>query len=148
MSKHRENTENFVSSNCKCSDSKSKGYCDKAEYVCQVSSVYAILTNYVNWHRENLRSDRENTLIMTAPCPKIGELVHREIPIFRVFLIIKSFHSHSIEVCIFYVEKSSYHILINKQQLLGIFSINLKIQLEWVPCDIVFGKNEICTHTL
>ena len=29
--------------------------------VCQVSSVYVILTNYVNWHRENLRSDRENT---------------------------------------------------------------------------------------
>ena len=28
LSKHRENTENFVSSSCKCSDSKSKGYCD------------------------------------------------------------------------------------------------------------------------
>ena len=23
--------------------------------------MYVILTNYVNWHRENLRSDRENT---------------------------------------------------------------------------------------
>ena len=28
LSKHRENTGNFVSSTCKCSDSKSKGYCD------------------------------------------------------------------------------------------------------------------------
>ena len=23
--------------------------------------MYVIVTNYVNWHRENLRSDRENT---------------------------------------------------------------------------------------
>ena len=28
LSKHREKTGNFVSSSCKCSDSKSKGYCD------------------------------------------------------------------------------------------------------------------------
>ena len=28
LSKHRENIGNFVSSSCKCSDSKSKGYCD------------------------------------------------------------------------------------------------------------------------
>ena len=28
LSKHRENTGNFVSSSCKCSDSTSKGYCD------------------------------------------------------------------------------------------------------------------------
>ena len=28
LSKHRENTGNFVSSSCKCSDSKSKGHCD------------------------------------------------------------------------------------------------------------------------
>ena len=28
LSKHRENTGNFVSSNCKCSYSKCKGYCD------------------------------------------------------------------------------------------------------------------------
>ena len=28
LSKHRENTGNFISSSCKCSDSKSKGYCD------------------------------------------------------------------------------------------------------------------------
>ena len=74
LSKHREfclNTRNFVSSSCKCSDSKSKGYCDscrkkihffpEAGMVCQVSSVYVILTNYVNWHTENLRLDRENT---------------------------------------------------------------------------------------
>ena len=27
-SEHRENTGNFVSSSCKCSDSKCKGYCD------------------------------------------------------------------------------------------------------------------------
>ena len=33
----------------------------EAGKVCQVSSVYVILTPYVNWHRENLRSDRENT---------------------------------------------------------------------------------------
>ena len=26
--KHRENTGNFISSSCKCSDSKGKGYCD------------------------------------------------------------------------------------------------------------------------
>ena len=28
LSQHRENTGNFVSSSCKCSDYKSKGYCD------------------------------------------------------------------------------------------------------------------------
>ena len=28
LSKRRENTGNFVCSSCKCSDSKSKGYCD------------------------------------------------------------------------------------------------------------------------
>ena len=28
LSKQRENTGKFVSSSCKCSDSKSKGYCD------------------------------------------------------------------------------------------------------------------------
>ena len=32
-----------------------------AKKACQFSSVYVILTNYVNCHRENLRSDRENT---------------------------------------------------------------------------------------
>ena len=33
----------------------------EAGYVCQVSFVYVIVTNDVNWHRENLRSDREKT---------------------------------------------------------------------------------------
>ena len=33
----------------------------KAVYICQVSFVYVIVTNHVNWHRENLRSDREKT---------------------------------------------------------------------------------------
>ena len=33
----------------------------EAGSVCQVSSMYVILANYVNWHRENLQSDRENT---------------------------------------------------------------------------------------
>ena len=68
LSKHRENTGNFVSSSCKCSDSKSKGYCDSCRKnihffpeAKKVNSVYVILTNYVNWYRENLRSDRENT---------------------------------------------------------------------------------------
>ena len=28
--------------------------------VCQASFVYVIVTNHVNWHRENLRSNREN----------------------------------------------------------------------------------------
>ena len=28
---------------------------------CQVSFVYVIVTNHVNWHRENLHSDRENS---------------------------------------------------------------------------------------
>ena len=33
----------------------------KAGYVYQVSLVYVIVTNHVNWHRENLQSDREKT---------------------------------------------------------------------------------------
>ena len=33
----------------------------EAGYVYQVSLVYVIVTNHVNWHRENLQSDRENT---------------------------------------------------------------------------------------
>ena len=51
--------------------SKGKDYCDtcrnsfecflEAGYICQVSFVYVIVTNHVNWHRENLRSDREKT---------------------------------------------------------------------------------------
>ena len=30
--------------------------------VCQISFVSAIITNHVNWHRENLRLDRENAI--------------------------------------------------------------------------------------
>ena len=30
-------------------------------YVYQVSLVYVIVTNHVNWHTENLQSDREET---------------------------------------------------------------------------------------
>ena len=30
----------------------------EAEYVYQVSLVYVIVTNHVNWHRGNLQSDR------------------------------------------------------------------------------------------
>ena len=66
-----QNTGNFVCSSCKFPDSKSKGYCD----ICHesfhfsprrwkgllVSVVYVIVTNYVNWHRENLRLDRGKT---------------------------------------------------------------------------------------
>ena len=40
---------------------KTRGYDTYTHIHCQVSSVYVILTNYVNWQRENLRSDRENT---------------------------------------------------------------------------------------
>ena len=75
--KHREfglNTGNFVSSICQCSDSKSKGYCDSCRKKKKMFprswiglptqfcvSLYVILTNYVNWDRGKLRSDRENT---------------------------------------------------------------------------------------
>ena len=60
-----QNTGNFVCSSCKFPDSKGKGYCD----ICcenfhlfpEVSFVYAIVTNYVNLHRENLRLDRKKT---------------------------------------------------------------------------------------
>ena len=33
----------------------------EVEEICQVSFVYGIVTNYVNWQWENLRLDRENT---------------------------------------------------------------------------------------
>ena len=55
LSKHRVNTGNGFCSSGKCSDSKSKGHCD----ICRKKSV--CVTNYVNWHRENLWSDRENS---------------------------------------------------------------------------------------
>ena len=73
--KHRkfcQNTGNYFCSSGKCSDSKSKGRCyicckkiisffQKLDRSAIDSFVYVIVTNYVNWHRENLRSDRENT---------------------------------------------------------------------------------------
>ena len=72
LPKHRENTGNFVCSSCKFPHSNGKGYCNicrenfhfifpEAGRVCHVSFVYVIATNSVNWHRENLPVDRENT---------------------------------------------------------------------------------------
>ena len=65
LSKHRENIGNFVVNVLilKVKDiaivaAKKSNFFPE---VCQVISVYVILTNYVNWHRENLRLDRENT---------------------------------------------------------------------------------------
>ena len=62
---------NLVFSSCKFPDSKGKRYfniCCKnsqkrfeAGYVYQVSLVYVIVTNHINWHRENLQSDREKS---------------------------------------------------------------------------------------
>ena len=59
----------MVCSSCKFPDSKGKRYFDichknsqilfEAGYVYQVSLVYAIVTNHVNWHREYLQSDRK-----------------------------------------------------------------------------------------
>ena len=66
-----QNTGNLVCSSCKFPDSKGKRYfyicCENfcffsvAGKVCQVSFVYIIVTNHVNWHRQNLHSDRANT---------------------------------------------------------------------------------------
>ena len=52
----------------------------KAGLVCQVSFVYILVTNYVNWHRENLRLDRENTGNLRiqfewVPCKRYGKLM-------------------------------------------------------------------------
>ena len=33
----------------------------EARYICQVSFVYVLVTNHVNWHREHFLYDRENT---------------------------------------------------------------------------------------
>ena len=63
--KHRD----FVCSSCKFPDPKGKGYYlprkfqffPKAVQVCQVSFVYVIVATYVNWHRENLRLNEEET---------------------------------------------------------------------------------------
>ena len=64
-----QNTGNLVCSSCKFPDSKGKQYFDicrencqivfEAGYVYQGSLVYVIVTNHVNWHRENLQSDSE-----------------------------------------------------------------------------------------
>ena len=66
-----QNTGNFFCSSCKFPDTKGKRYFDicrensqfflEAGEVYQVSLVYVIVTNHVNWHRENLQSDREKT---------------------------------------------------------------------------------------
>ena len=71
LPKHRENTGNFVCSSCKFPDSKVKEYCDICHKNFQFSfqkldwsgkSVLCIIaTNYVNWHRDNLRLDRVKT---------------------------------------------------------------------------------------
>ena len=62
-----QNTGNLVFPSCKFPDSKGKRDFDICREnfnffkVCQVSFVSVIVTNYVNWHRENLRSGREIT---------------------------------------------------------------------------------------
>ena len=68
LPKHRENTGNLVCSSCKFPDPKSKKYfgiCHENFHFFggsgQVSFVYVIVMNHVNWHRENVWSDRENT---------------------------------------------------------------------------------------
>ena len=66
-------TQNYFCSSGKCSDSKSTGHWD----ICCKKRIFfsrswiglpsqfcvcnRLVTNYVNWHRENLRSDREKT---------------------------------------------------------------------------------------
>ena len=42
-------------------DAKISIFFPEAELMCWVSFVYVIVTSYGNWHRENLRLDRENT---------------------------------------------------------------------------------------
>ena len=76
LPKHEENTGNFVCSSCTFPDSKGKEYYDtcfdnfnvllEAGYICQVSFVYAIVTNHVNWQGtvvvgqgKNMEKDRE-----------------------------------------------------------------------------------------
>ena len=65
------NTGNCVCSSCKLPNSKGKRYFDICHqifpilflsWICPPSLlVYVIVTNHVNWHRENLQSDREKT---------------------------------------------------------------------------------------
>ena len=57
---------NLIGQSCKFPDSYGKGYCDICREISIFSQlfvcfVYVLFTNYVNWHRENLRLDRENT---------------------------------------------------------------------------------------
>ena len=88
---NREKTENFVCSSCRFPDSKGKEYCNTCRhnfnvflddgYICQVSLVYVIVTHHINWHRENLRSDRENTgnfkmQFEWGPCIKYIHVYH------------------------------------------------------------------------
>ena len=64
-----QNTGNFVCSSCKFPYSKGSRYfnncCENFHLFSEagkdykVSFVYVIVTNHVNWHRENLCSDRE-----------------------------------------------------------------------------------------
>ena len=66
-----QNIGNFVCSSRKFPDPKGKGYCDichenfhffqKLDRSAKSVFVYVIVTNYVNWHRENLQLDREKT---------------------------------------------------------------------------------------
>ena len=59
--KFRQNTGNFVCSSCKLPDSKILKLFFRSWNCLPGQFLYVIVTNHVNWHRENLRSDRENT---------------------------------------------------------------------------------------
>ena len=65
LPKRLENTGHLVCSSSKFPDSKGKRYfkicCDNLLFFLSVSFVYVIVANHVNWHRENLPLDRENT---------------------------------------------------------------------------------------
>ena len=82
-----QNTGNFVCSSCKFPDSKGKGYCD----ICcntffSVSFVYIIVTNYVNWHRENLRLDREKTGNFKIQFEWVPCVLHQLLPLHVVLV--------------------------------------------------------------
>ena len=63
LSKHRENTWNFVYSSCKFPGSRGKEFCDICAKILTsfrrliYSFVFIIVTNHVNWHRTNLWLD-------------------------------------------------------------------------------------------
>ena len=101
--KFYQSTGNLVCSSCKFPDSKGKRYfyicCENSQfffeagYVYQVSLVYVIVTNHVNWHRGNLQSDRENTGSLydevdlpppppapPPPPPETSQDIHSQIP--------------------------------------------------------------------